>query len=112
MRIWVKNRKRKKITFQSNIAYSVVAVVLRYEGQWLGDMQHGVGIVRKSAGGRFEGRFDRGQRSGNGVETWGNVQKRLFVCPMGHQHEGRGFCMYAGLLIDKHLFVFNDNSDG
>lgn len=68
----------------------------RYEGEWHADYMHGIGIVRKQSGGRFEGQFVWGQRTGPGRETWGNTLNNHFKCPMGNKHEGRGFCTYEG----------------
>lgn len=75
----------------------------KYEGEWLGDNCHGVGLVRKRTGGLFEGRFKFGQRTGPGKETWGNNINNPFECPMGFKHEGRGFCSYEGDYLDGHF---------
>jgi hypothetical protein len=64
------------------------------------DQPHGVGIVHKKSGGKFEGHFVKGQRTGGGAETWGNVLNLKYLCPMGHHHAGRGFCRYEGKYLN------------
>ena len=75
----------------------------KYEGEWHQDYQHGVGVLRKAAGGRFDGRFVWGQRTGPGKETWGNQLNVPFECPVGNRHEGRGYCSYEGEYRDGHF---------
>jgi len=75
----------------------------RYEGEWCQDYQHGVAVLRKEKGGRFEGRFRWGQKSGPATETWGNVLSVPFVCPLGYRHDGRGLCTYEGRYKDGHF---------
>lgn len=75
----------------------------KYEGEWQDDHPHGVGMVHKNTGGKFEGHFERGQRTGGGAETWGNVLNLKYLCPMGHSHEGRGFCRYEGKFVNGYF---------
>lgn len=75
----------------------------KFEGQWADNLMHGLGIVRKASGGKFEGRFRGGKKMGHGKETWGNVLNIGFVCPLGYKHEGRGFCSYEGYFTDGHF---------
>ena len=64
---------------------------------------HGLGVVRKASGGKFEGKFRWGKKMGHGKETWGNVLNIGFICPLGFKHEGRGFCSYEGYFADGHF---------
>mmetsp|Transcript_51429 Transcript_51429/g.65851 ORF Transcript_51429/g.65851 Transcript_51429/m.65851 type:complete len:564 (-) Transcript_51429:142-1833(-) len=75
----------------------------KYEGEWLDDYPHGLGIVMKQSGGKFEGHFVKGQRTGAGAETWGNVLNLKFTCPVGHIHAGRGFCRYEGKFLNGYF---------
>jgi len=72
----------------------------RYEGEWVDDHPSGLGVIRKVDGGKFEGHFKHGQRVGPGLESWGNLQNVPFKCPMGHKHDGFGFCTYEGEYYD------------
>lgn len=77
--------------------------ILRYEGGWSEDVMHGECVIRKASGGRFEGSFRHGKKTGQGKESWGNMVEVPYQCPMGHRHEGRGFCIYEGGFCDGYF---------
>lgn len=68
----------------------------RYEGQWCEDKMHGAGALTNKEGAKYEGEFYNGLRSGRGNEQFGNLLGIDFVCPLGHKHQGIGYCTYAG----------------
>ncbi len=42
-------------------------------------------------------------RDGRGTEEFGNRACIAFVCPMGHNHPGKGYCIYKGT-FERDLF--------
>jgi len=75
----------------------------KYEGDWSNDTMEGKCIIRKASGGKFEGCHRHGKKCGYGVETWGNTLNISYRCPMGHRHEGNGFCRYEGYWTDGYF---------
>uniref|UniRef100_A0A7S2S1K0 Uncharacterized protein n=1 Tax=Rhizochromulina marina TaxID=1034831 RepID=A0A7S2S1K0_9STRA len=75
----------------------------KYEGEWRDDVPYGRAVVRKASGGRFTGEYYRGNKSGEGKETFGNTLGVHYTCPMGFRHEGRGWCVYQGTFQDGHF---------
>ena len=69
----------------------------RYEGEWLDNKMCGGGVYANAlTGGSYTGNFNDNQKTGFGVETWGNKLGIRFQDPLGWWHEGNGFCRYEG----------------
>ena len=51
----------------------------RYEGSWRDNLKDGRGIYYYADGGKFEGEFFQGERSGVGLRSWpsGTIKVRL-----------------------------------
>ncbi len=82
--------------FRNGFGLRVFTNGSRYQGQWEDDKMSGHGLLTGAGGGKYEGKFHNGFRTGLGREQYGNTMGIEFLCPMGYRHKGDGFCVYMG----------------
>jgi hypothetical protein len=88
--------------FRNGFGLRVFTNGSRYQGQWVDDKMDGHGNLAGAGGGKYEGKFHNGFRTGLGREQYGNTMGAKFLCPMGYWHKGDGFCVYMGEWLRDH----------